>query len=194
MTNVAIITATGQQVEIVAINGGWTTVQTMDAATREFKVRNGALSGHTTLSDAVAELVSNKAERARIVRTYKADGTGPVAAAKAAQKVIAKASARAKMDINERKNGKVDPLYLPQYTAYTTQMADGTKKRSIDKGDGVALALRKLTLDAVYAKASSATGISQVGLRDRFAHLNPGMQRMNLGNMIRKALKEAANA
>jgi colicin import membrane protein len=73
-------------------------------------------------------------------------------------------------------------------------LADGTKKRSIDKGDTVALTLRKLTLDAVYATASSATGISQVGLRDRFAHLNPGMQRMNLGNMIRKALKESANA
>lgn len=192
MTNVAIITATGQQVEIVAINGGWTTVQTMDAATREFKVRNGALSGHITLSDAVAELVSNKAERTRIVRTYNADGTGPVTAKLVIEK--AKASARAKMDINERKNGRVDPLYLPQYTTYAVQLADGSKKRSIDKGDTVALALRQLTLDGVYARASSATGISQVGLRDRFAHLNPGMQRMNLGNMIRKALKETANA
>ena len=98
------------------------------------------------------------------------------------------------MDINERKNGKVDPLYLPQYTAYATLLADGTKKRSIDKGDAVATSLRKLTLDAVYATAASATGISKAGLRDRFAHLNPGMQRMNLGNMIRKALKESANA
>jgi hypothetical protein len=113
-----------------------------------------------------------------------------------AELVIAKAqaTARVKMDINERKNGKVDPLYLPQYTAYTTELADGSKKRSIDKGDDVALALRKLTLDAVYSTAASSTGISQAGLRDRFAHLNPGMQRMNLGNMIRKALKEALNA
>lgn len=194
MTNVAIITATGQQVEIVAVNGGWTTVSTMDAATREFKVRNGALSGHATLSGQTAELAMQKAEKARTVRTYNADGTGPVTAMKKAKVAIEKAAARAKMDINERKNGKVDPLYLPQYTAYTTELADGSKKRSIDKGDDVAVALRRLTLDGVYAQASKATGISQVGLRDRFAHLNPGMQRMNLGNMIRKALKETANA
>ncbi len=165
---IATRTATKTQVEIVAVNGGWTTIRAI-GQTATLKVRNGELTGHTEITKATpvtAELVIEKA----------------------------KASARVKMDINERKNGKVDPLYLPQYTAYTTEMADGTKKRSIDKGDGVALALRKLTLDAVYATASSATGISQAGLRDRFAHLNPGMQRMNLGNMIRKAMKESANA
>lgn len=190
----AIITATNQQVEIIAVNGGWTTVHTLDADTREMKVRNGALSRHVTLSGRTAELARKAAEQTRVVRTYNADGTGPVAAAKAAKAAIAKATARAKMDIADRKNGKVDPLYLPQYTTYTAELADGTKKRSIDKGDAVAIALRALTLDAVYARASVATGLSQVGLRDRFAHLNPGMQRMNLGNMIRKAMKEAANA
>ena len=165
---IATRTATKTQVEIVSVNGGWTTIRAIGQQ-KTLKVRNGELTGHTTITKATpvtAELVIEKA----------------------------KASARVKMDINERKNGKVDPLYLPQYTAYTTELADGTKKRSIDKGDDVALTLRKLTLDAVYSTAASATGISQVGLRDRFAHLNPGMQRMNLGNMIRKALKEALNA
>jgi hypothetical protein len=171
---IATRTQTGQQVEVVAINGGWTTIRALGSA-KQIKVRNGELSGHTEVT-------------APIVRKYIKEATVT------AEAVIAKASARAKMDINERKNGKVDPLYLPQYTAYTTELADGTKKRSIDKGDGVAVALRKLTLDGVYAQASKATGISQAGLRDRFAHLNPGMQRMNLGNMIRKALKETANA
>lgn len=165
---IATRTATKTQVEIVAVNGGWTTIRAIGQTTT-LKVRNGELTGHTTITKATpvtAELVIAKA----------------------------RATARVKMDINERKNGKVDPLYLPQYTAYTTELADGSKKRSIDKGDDVALALRKLTLDAVYSTAASSTGISQVGLRDRFAHLNPGMQRMNLGNMIRKALKEALNA
>ena len=165
---IATRTATKTQVEIVAVNGGWTTIRAI-GQTATLKVRNGELTGHTEITKATpvtAELVIEKA----------------------------KASARVKMDINERKNGKVDPLYLPQYTAYAIQLADGTKKRSIDKGDDVALTLRKLTLDAVYSTAASATGISQRGLRDRFAHLNPGMQRMNLGNMIRKALKEALNA
>lgn len=165
---IATRTATKTQVEIVSVNGGWTKIRAIGQQ-KIINVRNGELSGHTEITKATpvtAELVIEKA----------------------------RTSARVKMDINERKNGKVDPLYLPQYTAYAIQLADGTKKRSIDKGDTVAVALRKLTLDAVYATASSATGISQVGLRDRFAHLNPGMQRMNLGNMIRKAMKEAANA
>ena len=162
---IATRTTTKTQVEIVAVNGGWTTIRAI-GQTATLKVRNGELTGHTEITKATpvtAELVIAKA----------------------------RATARVKMDINERKNGKVDPLYLPQYTAYTTELADGSKKRSIDKGDDVALALRKLTLDAVYSTAASSTGISQRGLRDRFAHLNPGMQRMNLGNMIRKALKEA---
>jgi hypothetical protein len=165
---IATRTATKTQVEIVSVNGGWTKIRAIGQQ-KIINVRNGELTGHTEITKATpvtAELVIAKAQ----------------------------ATARVKMDINERKNGKVDPLYLPQYTAYAIQLADGTKKRSIDKGDTVAVALRKLTLDAVYATASSATGISQVGLRDRFAHLNPGMQRMNLGNMIRKAMKEAANA
>jgi len=165
---IATRTATKTQVEIVAVNGGWTTIRAIGQV-QTLKVRNGELTGHTEITKATpvtAELVIEKA----------------------------KASARVKMDINERKNGKVDPLYLPQYTAYTTELADGSKKRSIDKGDDVALALRKLTLDAVYSTAASSTGIAQANLRDRFAHLNPGMQRMNLGNMIRKALKEALNA
>ena len=156
---IATRTATKTQVEIVAVNGGWTTIRAIGSTTT-LKVRNGELSAPVT-----AQLVIAQAK--------------------------AQATARVKMDINERKNGKVDPLYLPQYTTYTTELADGSKKRSIDKGDDVALALRKLTLDAVYSTAASSTGISQRGLRDRFAHLNPGMQRMNLGNMIRKALKEA---
>lgn len=156
---IATRTATKTQVEIVAVNGGWTTIRAI-GQTATLKVRNGELSAPVT-----AQLVIAKAK--------------------------AQATARVKMDINERKNGKVDPLYLPQYTAYTTELADGSKKRSIDKGDDVALALRKLSLDAVYSTAASSTGIAQASLRDRFVHLNPGMQRMNLGNMIRKALKEA---
>ena len=171
---IATHTAMNTQVEIVAVNGGWTTIRAI-GSTSTHNVRNGALTGHTEVT-------------APIVRKYTKEVTAETVIAKA------KATARVKMDINERKNGKVDPLYLPQYTAYTTELADGSKKRSIDKGDDVALALRKLTLDAVYSTAASSTGISQVGLRDRFAHLNPGMQRMNLGNMIRKALKEALNA
>ena len=190
--NTAIITTTGERVEIVAVNGGWTTVQTMDAATREFKVRNGALSGHATLSGQTAELAMQKAEKARTVRTYNADGTGPVAkvkAAKAAKAAKEPKAPRTKMDPSERKNGAVDPLYLPQYTTYRAVRKDGTKIRSIDKGDAIAVMLRGADLITVYKDVAAATGTAIVELRERFAHLNPGMQRMNLGNMLRRATR-----
>lgn len=165
---IAIITATNEQVEIIAVNGGWTTIHTLGAATQERKVRNGALSGHTTLSDTVAEMAMAKA------------------AAKPAVTVEA---------VQEgRKNGVVFAGYLPQYEAYKALTTEGATKRSIDKGDAVALRLRPLTLGDVYDTVSSATGTSVADLFHRFGHLNPGMQRMNLGNMFRRALREAAAA
>ena len=69
---------------------------------------------------------------------------------------------------------------------------NGEVRRSIDKGDGVAHQLRGLTLEGVYKQAARITGISVSGLMARFEHLNPGMQRMNLGNMIRKVYKDQA--
>jgi len=166
--NVAIITKTGQQVEIIAKNGGWTTARVI-GNTKQIKLRNGELSGHTVVD-------------APITRAY-------IAKADQSDK-----APRSKLPIEERKNGVVYSGYLPQYVAYSTVTKSGDVKRSIDKGDAVALALRPMTLDQVVAHVSKATGISQVGLRERFGHLNVGMQRMNLGNMLRKALNETANA
>lgn len=171
---VAIITKTGEQVEIVAVNGGWTTVHTLDANTREMKVRNGALSRHTTLSDTAASLAISRAQ------------------AKVATK--APAAPRAKKPVEERLNGVVYAGYLPQYEAYTATLKDGTVRRSIDKGDAVATQLRGQDLATTYKDAAAATGLGVKDLKARFEHLNPGMQRMNLGNMIRRALREAAKA
>lgn len=173
---VAIITKTGEQVEIVAVNGGWTTVHTLDADTRELKVRNGALSGHTTMSDTAAQLAIAKAEGARAKK------------ATTAKEVIA----RAKKPIEERLNGVVYAGYLPQYEAYATTLKDGTTRRSIDKGDDVALLLRGLTLEQVYSAVARESGQSAKSLVARFEHLNPGMQRMNLGNVLRRVRREAA--
>lgn len=166
--NVAIITKTGQQVEIIAKNGGWTTARVI-GNTKQIKLRNGELSGHTVVD-------------APITRAY-------IAKADQSDK-----APRSKLPIEERKNGVVYSGYLPQYVAYSTVTKSGDVKRSIDKGDAVALALRPMTLDQVVAHVSKACDVSQVSLRERFGHLNVGMQRMNLGNMLRKALKETANA
>jgi hypothetical protein len=167
---VAIITQSKVQVEVIAVNGGWTTIKMPTGET--IKIRNGALSGHTTMD--------------------------PVAAPTTAKLVIAKAkksaaaTPRAKLPLDERKNGKVDPLYLQFYTGYTTVTKAGTVKRSIDKGDALALQLRALELAGVYAEVARIVGLSKNDLLSRFGHLNNGMQRMSLGNMARKYLKEAA--
>jgi hypothetical protein len=51
--------------------------------------------------------------------------------------------------------------------------------------DEVAMSLMGLTLDEVYAAASPVLGVPEPDLRAKYGHLNPGMQRMNLGNRMR---------
>ena len=92
----------------------------------------------------------------------------------------------------ERKNGRVDPLYLQFYTKYTATRADGTTVKSLDNGDATARVLRDKTLEETYEAVALLTGGTIGGLKARYAHLNPGMQRMNLGNIARKAFKIAA--
>lgn len=185
---VATLIRTGEQVEIVAINGGWSTVQTLDADTKELKVRNSELKDRTMMSHVAAELAQKKAENARVAKKAKTP-KAPKAKAEKAPRLP-----REKKPLTERLNGVVEPLYLQFYTGYKATRKDGSVVRSMDKGDEVARTLRGQTLEQTYGHAASVTGHSVKDLKNRFEHLNPGMQRMNLGNMIRKVQREAANA
>lgn len=66
---------------------------------------------------------------------------------------------------------------------------------SYHNGDAVAEKLNGKTLDEVYALASKHLKEDVKALRDKYKHLNVGMQRMSLGNRLRKVLipKEAKN-
>ena len=55
--------------------------------------------------------------------------------------------------------------------------------KSLSNGDNVALALEGMTADEVYQVADSL--IPENDFRDKYKHLNVGMQRMNVGNRIR---------
>jgi hypothetical protein len=146
---IAIITATNEQVEIVAVKGGWSTIRATNSLIRfERKVRNSALSGH-------AEITAQKA---------------PTTAKLVAEK-LAKPAVTVEAVQEGRKNGVVFAGYLPQYEAYKALTTEGATKRSIDKGDAVALQLRPLTLTTVYAAASNTTGTSIADLLERFSHL-----------------------
>lgn len=61
---------------------------------------------------------------------------------------------------------------------------------TMDNGDELAKQLRGADLDEVYSKASKILGETQTALKAKYGHLNPGMQRMNLGNRIRAASAE----
>lgn len=145
----------GEQVEVLMINGGWSTIQLQGG---QKKVRNSEISG---------------------VKEVK---VAPKAPPKAARE-------RKPIDINTRKNGKVDSIYLLQYGASKVQLPDGTTKRALDCGDEVASKMRAMTLDQVYEFAAKTCKSDEKALRAKYAGLNLGMQRMNLGNLVRKALR-----
>lgn len=63
---------------------------------------------------------------------------------------------------------------------------------SYDNGDDVATKLRGKTLDEVYAFASSKLKEPEKDLRAKYKKLNVGMQRMSLGNRLRKVLQPKA--
>lgn len=63
---------------------------------------------------------------------------------------------------------------------------------SLDNGDMTAIVLRGLDIDAVYAVVAEGTGKSVDELKARYNHLNIGMQRMNLGNILRSTAKKSA--
>jgi len=65
---------------------------------------------------------------------------------------------------------------------------------SLDCADKVAKDLRGTPLEEVYKKASKMLKVSKKELETKYAHLNVGMQRMNLGNRIRAALNQQAAA
>ena len=61
---------------------------------------------------------------------------------------------------------------------------------SLDNGDKLAKDLRGLDIEEVYKRATKVLGREEVdALRKRYAKLNVGMQRMNMGNRMRAALR-----
>jgi hypothetical protein len=162
----ARVIPTDDLVKILAVKGGWTTVADVGSG-REYKVRNSAL--HMIVETLAKAL----------------DLPEDVSAPKTA------AAPREKLPLEQRRNGVVDSLYLQFYQNYA-KTVNGKTVRSMDKGDFVAVELRKCeTLEQVYAFVSTQMGLSRADLVSRFAHLNVGMQRMNLGNMLRRYLKGA---
>lgn len=63
---------------------------------------------------------------------------------------------------------------------------------SYDNGDDIAQTLRGKTLDEVYAHAAKKLKEDEKALRSQYKHLNAGLQRMSLGNRLRKVANAKA--
>ena len=109
---------------------------------------------------------------------------------KASKKKVAKKTAAKKATTEATGAG----LAIKGESYEATKSASG--KRSFDSGDPIAVALRGKTLDEVYDTADEVASrcdgdATAKELRAKYAHLNVGMQRMSVGNKIRKWLKAA---
>lgn len=90
---------------------------------------------------------------------------------------------------------KITPRPDKNTSTQTTNLPEPLKKirktssGKIDNGDSVATLLRGLNLEEVYATAAEELGETVEKLKSRYSNLNPGQQRMCLGNRMRGARK-----
>jgi hypothetical protein len=107
---------------------------------------------------------------------------------KAAPKAKAK---KAKSSDGSKRTGLVNkqqrPAYVKQYRKDDKVKTAGGHV-SVDCNDKVAAMLRGKELKDVYEQAAKVLKVSTQSLKGKYSHLNPGMQRMNLGNALRGAL------
>lgn len=94
-----------------------------------------------------------------------------------------KGKKKAKTTLIKRVGNKDHKVDLSHYA----KAVSASGNASLDNGDETAKKLRGAELDDVYGTASKVLGESVKVLKARYKHLNPGMQRMNLGNRIRGA-------
>lgn len=90
---------------------------------------------------------------------------------------------------NETKEVRIKP----DLTKYVNGVS-GSGKKTKRSDDPVAAALDGFTVEEVCAVASKMTDVTQKDLMAKYAHLNVGMQRMNLGNRIRGAVAKLDKA
>lgn len=164
----------GSEVDVVSVSGGWSSIIKNDGSTA--KVRN---------SDLTSGAESTKRAGDRKAPQPKAENVKPREPRPAEKARAAKAE----------KDGEDLRLVKPDLSRYTrhTDVRTGSGRQAVDIADETADALRGMTLDGVYETVCSTLGLDESETRLAYARLNPGMQRMNLGNRLRAFYKKNAN-
>ncbi len=174
----AILKSTRSAVTVLSVLGGWSTIKLADGT--EQKVRNSVLEIE--------------------------DDAAPAKNAKPSRKGAAKT--RHSPDENDGEDEeeldedgvKIRPD-LSKYTAHEIKTASGG--RALDISDEAADLLRGQDLSDCYFivakhlvkndKTLGTVDAVEAGLKDKYSGLNKGMQRMNLGNRLRKAMGTYGN-
>lgn len=89
------------------------------------------------------------------------------------------------------KNGVFNPNIRAKYERTKCEVSeDGSTfvRTCIDNGDQISITMRPMNIEQVYLFASAMTEIDISTLKAKYSHLNIGMQRMNLGNAVRRCL------
>lgn len=164
----------GRECDIISRNGGWTEILDHDGKRR--KVRNGE--------------VKLEAPKEAAPKPVSYNTSNPLGRA-------LKKAAVTEADYNiPRSSGSPvlvkDGLPVPPLSAtIAAPKVEAPKvKRQPHNGDEVGRMLEGATLAEVYLKASHLLRVTEAELLVKYGHLNPGQQRMNLGNRMRGYLRK----
>ena len=108
---------------------------------------------------------------------------------KVSEKVKVVEIAECATDLNPPK-GKMALLRDVQYRSTLQTVLTATGNKSLDNGDTIAQMLRGADLETVYKIGAKELGVKIEELKLKYGHLNPGQQRMNVGNRIRGAIRK----
>lgn len=155
-------------VEVIEVKGAWTTFYDNDGNVR--KVRNSKVK-QPEQTRAGSKKTKSKAKK---TKSKKAKAPAPG---------------------GETTGRRIASAPVNRFESYELVKREGGT-RSYDSGDKIAKALRGMDLEEVYhetARALKHSGTVEGTIAEiedeliaRYSHLNTGMQRMNLGNRLRK--------
>lgn len=189
-TKIVVTLKDGSKTEgtFVEAKAGWMNYTTTDGGAAKARAKDVEvfMTKEEKKAAAAAEKQAEKEKAAAEKQAAKDKAAAEKAAAKAATAKVKKEPVEGEEEVDTR----LVPADLSHYVLHDTKTASGRKHIDID--DDTANKLRELDLPGVYKYAAKVLETTVKELTDAYQHLNPGMQRMNLGNRVRRHFKLAA--